>query len=80
MDEMKTTTVVVCDIRNHMNDKNILNICFQRPTKYKMAISLDSKKYFERYRSRSLVGVEALPVEREDSEVDNGTDEYPEES
>ena len=48
-----------------------------------MAISLDSKKHFERYRSRSLVGDEALPLQREDSEVDtrdNGTDDYPEES
>ena len=34
---------------------------FQKPTKYKMAISNDSKKYYERYRSRSLVTEELLP-------------------
>ena len=38
----------------------------QRPPKHKAAISLDSKDYFERFRSHSLVGDDSLPMPQED--------------
>ncbi len=34
---------------------------FQKPCKYKVAISTDSQKYYHRYRSHSLVGDEQIP-------------------
>ena len=55
----------------------------QRPTKYKVAVSLDSRRYFERYRSRSLVGDENIPLQRVDSDIESQRDnseEYMDES
>ncbi len=41
-------------------------ISLQRPLKHKAATSKDSKDYFERYRSQSLVGEDSLPMPQED--------------
>ncbi len=39
---------------------------FQKPLKHKVAVSKDSKDYFERYRSQSLVGEESLQMPLEE--------------
>ncbi|KAK2144407.1 hypothetical protein LSH36_759g01035 [Paralvinella palmiformis] len=50
-----------------INDQFYINYPYRpplddsKPLKYKMAISNDSKKYYERYRSRSLVTEELVP-------------------
>ena len=50
----------------------------QKPVKYKVAVSKDSEKYFQRYRSQSLVGDENLPLARLKAIADGAPMEDPE--
>ena len=52
-------------------------VTFQKPTKYKVAISLDSKKYHERYRSKSLVGDEEILLVPAITDALRGVEEQP---